>query len=84
MNYYKSLINGNERVCAADEITGKVCVIVKYKNTNLYNVLNQDLSVDKNGYPLSQYEMYLSGFEPITKTEFTTYVNLVNSFLDNL
>ena len=85
MDYYKTTFGGYERVCAGDKTTGRVSVIVNYKGTGMYNVINQEFSLEKKGSNIhSPYEMYLLGFEPITKSEFTTYVDSVKSFLNNL
>ena len=85
MDYYKSTINNYERVCAADKTTGRVSVIINYNGTGMYNVINQQLSTTKESSQLySMYETYLLGFESITKSEFTTHVDLAKSFLNTL
>jgi hypothetical protein len=84
MDYYKSTVNGHERVCAANKTNGVISVIINYGSLGIYNFINQQFSTDKNGQSYSEYDMYLLGFQSITKSEFTAYVDSIKSFLNSL
>jgi|688.fasta_scaffold1616484_2 hypothetical protein len=84
MDYYKSTVNGHERVCTANKTNGVISVITNYGSLGFYNFMNQQFSTDKNGHPYSEYDMYLLEFQYKTKSEFTTYVDSIKSFLNSL
>jgi hypothetical protein len=75
MIYYKSSSGGVYKVYAADNTTGKVTIILNYKGLGMYNVLNQNLSINT---PLSGKSDYA------TKTDFTEYITLTKTFLNTL
>lgn len=83
MDYYKSSSGGVDKVYAADNTTGKLTIILNYKGLGMYNVLNQQLSLT-SGSKASDYDIYISSLNPSTKLEFTEYVTLTKTFLDNL
>lgn len=83
MQYYKSNLGGVYKVYAGDPTTGKLTIILNYKNLNMYNVLNQQLSVDASSGS-SEYQMYVSSLETCTRTDFLALLGPTKTFLDSL
>ena len=84
MIYNKSSSGGVYKVYAADNTTGKVTIILNYKGLGMYNVLNQNLSIDTPLSGKSDYDIFISSLDIATKTDFTEYITLTKTFLNTL
>lgn len=84
MEYYKSSSGGVYKVYAADNTTGKVTIILNYKNLGMYNVINEKISINTPLSGKSDYDIYISSLDVLTKSDFTEYVDLTKTFLNTL
>jgi hypothetical protein len=50
----------------------------------MYNVLNQNLSIDTPLSGKSDYDIFISSLDIATKTDFTEYITLTKTFLNTL
>lgn len=83
MQYYKSSSGGVYKVYACDPTTGKSTIVLNYKNTGMYNVINQQFSI-VGGSGTSDYDMHISSLETSTRTEFLALADPAKVFLNGL
>lgn len=84
MDYYKSSSGGVYKVYAADNTTGKVTIILNYKNLGMYNVINEKLSLTSPTSGKTDYDIFISTLDIATKSDFSSLVDSTKTFLNTL
>ena len=79
MEYYKSSSGGVYKVYAIDPTTGRSTLVLNYKNTGMYNVINQQFPP---GSP--EYDMHVSSLAASTRSEFLALAEPAKTFIEGL